>query len=239
MRPLFFGDEDAQMNGVELGAVARAVRAFVVGLVVAGATTVAAAADFRGFVSDGPAGLLVFQPCRGASIASRTFKVSDKSPDAALTAGAAAVRQVMEDKSRPLYVEFVGEGSGNVLTVRRFQRAIGHILACASAPKDIAAGTRLQASGAETGWRFVATPGGAQLELAPGNPVRFPAAAFASPAKPGRTQVFDAWSARDGGTIRVEVTEELCLEEPTETASGARVALRYAGTSVEGCSARF
>jgi hypothetical protein len=51
--------------------------------------------------------------------------------------------------------------------------------------------------------------------------------------------VFDAWSSRDGGTIRLEVTEELCLEERTETAYGARVALRYASTSVEGCAARF
>ena len=78
----------------------------------------------------------------------------------------------------------------------------------------------------------------ALLELTPGRPVRFPAAAFAA-ARPGRTQVFDAWSVRDGGTVRIEVTEELCVEERSETASGARVTLRYASTSVEGCAARF
>lgn len=226
------------MNAVRGSRLRRAVGVAAIGLIAFGATTAVAAADFRGFVSDGPAGLLVFQPCQGASLGRQMFKVSDRSPDTALTAGAAAVRQVMEDASRPLYVEIAGEASGNMLTVRRFHRAIGHVLACASAPKDIAAGTALQASGAETGWRFVATAAGAQLELAPGKTVRFPAAPFSS-AKPGRTQVFDAWSARDGGTIRVEVTEEMCLEERTETAYGARVLLRYASTSVEGCAARF
>jgi hypothetical protein len=238
MRPLFFGDEDGQMNALNRRPLGRAACALAIGLAAVGATSAAAAADFRGFVSDGPAGLLVFQPCQGASLARQTFKVSDKSPDTALTAGASAVRQVMEDALRPLYVEFAGEMNGNVVTVRRFQRAIGHVLACAGAPKDIAPGTRLHASDAQAGWRFVVTPGGATLELTPGKPVRFPAAAFAA-AKPGRTQMFDAWSAQDGGTIRVEVTEELCVEEGTETASGARVMLRYASTSVEGCAARY
>lgn len=226
------------MNAVNRRPLGGAARALAVGLAAVGVTTVAAAADHRGFVSDGPAGLLVFQPCQGASLARQAFKVSDKSPDTALTAGVAAVRQVMEDARRPLYVEFAGETSGNVVTARRFQRAIGHILACAGAPKDIAAGTRLHAGDATAGWRFSATPGGATLELTPGKPVRFPAAAFVS-ATPGRTQVFDAWSVQDGGTIRIEVTEELCVDEGTETASGARVMLRYASTSVEGCAARF
>lgn len=228
------------MKAVRSGPLRRATGAVALGLagVAAVASPVAAAADFRGFVSDGPAGLLVFQSCQGASLAKQAFRLADKSPDMALTAGAAAVRQVMEDSGRPLYVEFAGEAAGGVITVRRFQRAIGHIQACANAPTDIAAGTRLHASGAESGWRFVATSGGARLELAPGKPVRFPGGPFASKA-PGRTQVFDAWSTQDGGTIRVEVAEELCLEEGTETASGARVMLRYASTSVEGCAARF
>lgn len=226
------------MDGVRGGPIARAARVATVALVATGASAAAAAADFRGFVSDGPAGLLVFQPCQGASLGRQMFRVSDKSPDTALTAGASAVRQVMEDASRPLYVEFAGEASGNALTVRRFHRAIGHVLACANAPRDIPPGTALHASGAEAGWSFIATPAGAQLVLAPGKTVRFPAAAF-KPAKSGGTQVFDAWSARDGGTIRVEVTERLCLEERTETAAGARVTLRYSSTSVEGCAARF
>ena len=228
------------MNAVPCRPLRRAIGAIgavALGLVAAAASP-AAAADFRGFVSDGPAGLLVFQSCQGTSLAKQAFRLADKSPEMALTAGASAVRQVMEDRGRPLYVEFVGDAGGGAITVRRFQRAIGHIGSCAGAPKDIAAGTRLQASSIEAGWRFVATPGGARLELTPGKPVRFPGAPFAS-TQPGRTQVFDAWSAQDGGTIRVEVTEEMCLEEGTETASGARVLLRYASTSVEGCAARF
>jgi uncharacterized membrane protein len=217
----------------------RAARLAAIGLVAAGTTTVVAAADFRGFVSDGPAGLLVFQPCPGTAPGRQAFKVSDKSRDTALTAGVSAVRQVMEDASRPLYVEFVGEASANnMLTVRRFQRAIGHVMACASSPRDIVPGTILQASGADPGWRFVATTAGAQLDLGPGKTVRFPAAAF-KPAQSGGSQVFDAWSSRDGGTIRLEVTEGMCLEEHAETAYGARVALRYGSASVEGCAARF
>ena len=226
------------MNGASCRPARRAVRLAIIGFAGACATAVAAAADFRGFVSDGPAGLLVFQPCQGASPGRQVWKVSDKSPGAALTAGASAVRQVMEDASRPLYVEVAGDASGNAITVRRLHRAIGHILACASAPKDISPTTVLQASGTDPGWRFVATSAGAQLDLAPGKAVRFPAAPF-KPAKSGGAQVFDAWSSRDGGTVRVEVTEEMCLDERSETASGARVTLRYASTSLEGCAARF
>ena len=196
------------------------------------------AAEFRGFISDGPAGLFVFQSCSGASVSARTAKVADKSPDSALTAGVHAVRQVMEDRTRPLYVEFAGEASGNVVTVQRFQRAIGHVLACAGAPRDIAPGTRLAGSGVE-GWRFVATSTSAQLDVAGGKVVRFPASSFAASARPGSTRVYDAWSAQDGGTIRVEVTEEVCLDERSETATGARMALRYTSTSVEGCASRF
>src|SRR5512137_924547 len=179
------------MNRMPCRPLHRMVRLAFLGLLAAGCATGAAAADFRGFVSDGPAGLLAFQPCHGTSLGRQTFKVSDRSPGAALTAGAAGVRQVMEDAGRPLYVEFVGEASGTMLTVRRFQRAIGHVLACASLPKDIAPGTTFQASGADPGWRFVATSAGAQLELAPGKTVRFPAAALTA-TKSGASQSFDA-----------------------------------------------
>ena len=209
------------------------------GLLAAALAGVAAAADFRGFVTDGPAGLLVFQSCQGASLGPRASKLSDKSPDTALTAGVAAVRQVMEDAGRPLYVEFAGDAAGPVVTVRRFRRAVGHVLSCASAPRDIPTGARLHASGADPAWRFVATPEGGRLELTDGKVVRFPASAFNAPHAADRTQRFDAWSAQDGGTVRIEVTEEMCVDERAETANGARVALRYSSTSVEGCAARF
>jgi hypothetical protein len=208
-------------------------------LLLALAAAPAAAADFRGFVTDGPAGLLVFQPCRGATLEKSMLKLSDRSPDTALAAGVSGVRQVMEDAERPLYVEFSGDATATAVTVRRFHRAIGHVLECKTAPHDIPPGTRLHASGADPAWRFVIDGDGGRLELMPGKPVRFPASALATPAQAGRSQVFDAWSARDGGTIRVEVTEEVCLHESSETAAGARVTLRYATTSVEGCAARF
>lgn len=224
------------MTELHRGCALRAALALALALPLAAAST-AAAADFRGFVTDGPAGLLVFQPCRGAAVASQAFRLTDRSPDTALTAGVSAVRQVMEDAQRPLYVEFSADVAGSAMTVRRFHRAIGHVLACAGAPKDVPADARLHASGASPAWRLVVAGGVARLELEPGRPVRFPASAFS--ARGGPTQVFDAWSALDGGTVRVEVTEALCLDEQSETASGARVALRYASTAVEGCAARF
>jgi hypothetical protein len=214
-------------------------QAWALSILVSLAVAPAAAADFRGFVTDGPAGLLVFQPCRGGTLEKSMLKLSDRSPDTALAAGVSAVRQVMEDAERPLYVEFSGDAVANAVTVRRFHRAIGHVLACKAAPKDIPPGTRLHASGADPAWRFVIDGGGGRLELTAGKPVRFPASALATPARTGRTQVFDAWSAQDGGTVHVEVTEEVCLHEPSETAAGARVTLRYTTTSVEGCAARF
>lgn len=216
----------------------RTSTAFALALLLAAAAP-AAAADFRGFVTDGPAGLLVFQPCQGAALAKPMFRLSDKSPDTALTAGVTAVRQVMEDRERPLYVEFAGEAAGGAVTVRRFHRAIGHVLACAGAPKDTPADARIHASGQDPAWRFLVAGNSARLEFAPGRVVRFPASAFTATSKTGRTQVFDAWSSMDGGTVRVEITEELCLNEGTETAAGGRVTLRYATTAVDGCAARF
>jgi hypothetical protein len=216
-----------------------AARALAACLLAGGVTTAAAAADFRGFVTDGPAGLLLFQTCQGASLSKQLLRVSDKSPDTALTAGVTAVRQVMQDRERPLYVEFAGDGNGGGVTVRRFHRAIGHIASCERAPKDIAPGTRLRAAGELDSWTFVADAAGARLRLAGGKPVRFPAAAFAPSREWTRTQVFDAWSPADGGTVRIEVTEEVCLHEGSETASGGRVTLRYVTSSVDGCAMRF
>jgi hypothetical protein len=225
------------MRAVQLQLGSRAARCLA-GLLFAGLAGGAAAADFRGFVTDGPAGLLVFQPCRGASPGPRGAGLSDKSPANALTAGVAAVRQVMEDAGRPLYVEFTGDAAGRFVTVRRFQRAIGHVLSCRSAPRDIPEGARLSASGADPQWSFIATPAGGRLEFA-GKSVRFPASAFVGPAKAGRTQTFDAWSPQDGGSVRIEVSEEMCADERAETATGARVMVRYSSTSLEGCAARF
>jgi uncharacterized membrane protein len=51
--------------------------------------------------------------------------------------------------------------------------------------------------------------------------------------------VADAWSPQDGGSIRLELTEELCSDGRSESAFGARVTLRYGSTTYEGCAARF
>jgi uncharacterized membrane protein len=82
-------------------------------------------------------------------------------------------------------------------------------------------------------------PSGAQLERPGQKPVRFPAAAFAAPAKTPESRVVDAWSPQDGGSIRLELTEQMCSDGRSESAYGARVMLRYGSTTYEGCAARF
>ncbi len=144
----------------------------------------------------------------------------------------------MLESGRPLYVEFRGDIAGPVVTARQFQRALGTVASCATAPSDIAAGARLWAFGAEPAWRFVLTTGGGQFERPGQKPVRFPAAAFAAPAQ-AQSRVVDAWSPQDGGTIRLELTEQMCSDGRSETAYGARVTLRYGSTTYEGCAARF
>ena len=43
----------------------------------------------------------------------------------------------------------------------------------------------------------------------------------------------------DGGTVRVELTAEMCSDGRSETAYGAKVVLRYGSRTYEGCAARF
>lgn len=201
--------------------------------------TASGAADLRGFASLGLNGLILFQPCDGRKLSARTFKVEDATPDTALTAGIDDVRKIMLESGRPLYVEFRGDVAGIVTKARQFQRALGTVASCESAPTDIAAATRLWAAGDEPPWRFVLTAGGAHLERPGQQPVRFPAAAFAVPAKSATGRVVDAWSPQDGGSIRLELTEQMCSDGRSESAYGARATLRYGSTSYEGCAARF
>jgi uncharacterized membrane protein len=172
-------------------------------------------------------------------LSTRTLKVEDATPDAALTAGIDDVRRIMLESGRPLYVEFRGDVAGLVATARQFQRALGTVANCDSVPTDIAAGTRVSAAGEDPSWRFVLTPGGGQLVRPGEKPVRFPASAFAALAKPSPSRVVDAWSPQDGGSIRLELTEELCSDGRSESAFGARATLRYGSTTYEGCAARF
>jgi uncharacterized membrane protein len=82
-------------------------------------------------------------------------------------------------------------------------------------------------------------PPAAQLERPGEKPVRFAASPFLAPFKGEGPRVVDAWSSLDGGTVRVEITEEMCSDGRSETAYGARVMLRYGSRSYEGCAARF
>lgn len=201
--------------------------------------TAAFGTELRGFALEAAAGVVLFAPCTGASAGQQSFRLEDKSPAAALSAGMAAVRQIMLDPARPLYVEFQGELSKGIATATRFRRASGQIDSCKSASKERAAGARFAASGEDPTWKFEVFANSARLEVLGSKPVRFPPAAFATPTRDGKAFFFDAWSAQDGGTIRIEVTEQMCSDDRSETAYGARASVRYGSRSFEGCAARF
>ena len=125
------------------------------GALTALAPATAGAADFRGFASAGPLGVILFQPCEGKTLSPRTFKIEDNTPDGALMAGIDDVRAIMLNSGRPLYVEFRGDAKGILVTARQFQRAVGTAESCIDAPRDIPAGVRLWAGGGDPGWHFV------------------------------------------------------------------------------------
>ena len=89
----------------------------------------ALAADFRGFASAGPMGLILFQECRGSAPAPRVVKVEDATQDGTFSAGIEAVRRIMLNAGRPLYVEFSGDAvrpgdQGAPVPARRRHRPI-------------------------------------------------------------------------------------------------------------------
>jgi uncharacterized membrane protein len=183
-------------------------------------------------------GLILFQACRGDALAPTVTKVEDRTAESVLTAGILDVRKIMLDASRPLYVEFSGSGDAKLVRAQRFYRAIGTATTCAEAPA-LADGTLVWAIGNQPPWQLSASRAGAQL-LRPGvAPVRFPAGPFASAARPGVARVIDAWSAQDGGSLRLEIVPGLCSDGRSESAYGARATLRFGSTSYEGCAARF
>ncbi len=206
---------------------------------VATAPTVAHAADYRGFASAGPLGVILFQECKGRAPAARLVNLEDETAESALAAGIEDVRRIMLDSNRPLYVEFDGIGAGARVKARRFRRAVGTVESCADALKDVPPGTRLWATGSDPAWLLIATAAGARFERPGEKPVRFAAASFAAPAKPASARIIDAWSAQDGGTIRIEITQQMCSDGRSETAYGAQVTVRYGSRTYEGCAARF
>jgi len=212
-------------------------RFVLLGGIVAACSAVSAA-DLRGFVSDGPAGTLLFQACNGRTFSPKPYRLEDETPAAALSAGIGVVRRMMLDPGRPLYIEFRGEVAAPVATAQQFQRAIGTVESCGAVRAE-AADVRLLATGEYPGWRFVATSAGARLERPGAKPVRFPAAPFTAPIVEKNSRIFDAWSSQDGGSIRMEFTEQMCSDGHSGTAYGARVVARIGSYDFEGCAARF
>lgn len=219
---------------------ATVARFIFVGCVLASwAGSAAAAAELRGFVSAGPYDTLIFGPCNGSKASSRVYRLDDATPEAALSAGVLAVQKIRHNPNRPLYIEFQGNSAGPVVTAHRFQRALGTVDSCSAVPGDIASTARIAAAGEDPAWRFNAAAAGAQLEVAGARPVRFPAAPFGTPIVEKNIRIYDAWSSLDSGSIRMEITQQLCSDGRSESAYGARVHLRYGSTSFEGCAARY
>ena len=172
--------------------------------------TASVAADLRGFVSEGAAGVLQFQFCNGPVLGRELFPIDDKTPNGSLRQGVGAVRQIMLHRYRPLYVEVRGERGKTNVTAYQFQRAVGTVESCKSLPRDIASNVRLLAAGEGPAWRLVVTDTTALLEL--------PDKVFAKASRRGiqerRVQsrpqrkslprTYDAQSA-NGIPIRVEV----------------------------------
>lgn len=194
-----------------------------------------AATDLRGFAMETSTGL-VFTRC-GSTAA---VALQDKSPDEALGKAIAAVRPVMSEQDRPIYVELRGTTGAKAVTATRLYRVIGHVADCKSLPTDVPPNASLVATGTQSPWGFVAVPAGATLKRLNLPPVRFPAAAFAKPSVvDGATRTFDAWSQQDGGSVRIQVTEGLCLNLGAEAAYGASVTARLGAQTFEGCAIRY
>ena len=207
------------------------------------AATTSAAADLRGFVSEGGAGVLQYQPCIAGAISQQLFPIADKTPNGSLRAGVGAVRSIMLHRYRPLYVEVRGERGKTDTTVYQFQRAVGTVDGCKAFPKDIDAKVLLLAAGEGPSWRLVATDFTAVLELPDKVVMKLPAAAFKGAgsdqaAKETVARIYEARSP-DGIPIRVEVNPQMCTDGRSETAYGARVAVRFEKRVLQGCAGRF
>ena len=221
----------------------KVVRRALAFLSLAFAAMASVAADLRGFVSEGGAGVLQYQPCNGAVMSQQLFPIDDKTPNSALRAGVGAVRQIMLHRYRPLYVEMRGDRGKTTTTAYQFQRAVGTVESCNSLPRDIPANVRLHAAGGAPTWRLVVTDATAVLELPDKVSVRLPGGSFKTAgtdlsAKEMLPRVYEARSA-DGNAIRVELTPQMCTDGRSESAYGARVVIRFEKRVLQGCAARF
>lgn len=217
----------------------RAVLMLLFALCLCAPARAAGPSDQRGFVREGVAGRLLFQRCAAARPAEQWLALNDGTPDRALLAGIEQVRQVTQDGGdgeRALYVEFNGELTGTLMEVRRFQRVIGHVADCAAAPAAMPASVRLHAEGGLPAWRLRVTPTGTKLEEPGAKPVRFTTLTAAAGASPRR---YKAMPLSGGTTMQVELTEQPCLDDRSETAYAARVVVQIGERRLEGCAARF
>ncbi len=205
--------------------------------------TAGVAADLRGFVSEGAAGVLQFQFCNGPVLGRELFPIEDKTPNGALRQGVGAVRQIMLRRYQPLYVEARGERGKTNATAYQFQRALGTVESCKALPRDIQSNVRLLATGQAPTWRLVVTDATALLELPDKVSMKLPAAAFKAAAtdqtaKETLPRSYETQAA-DGTAIRVEINPQMCTDGRSETAYGARVTLRVEKRVFQGCAARF
>lgn len=195
----------------------------------------------RGFVSEETLpGLFSFRRCEGNRLVPRAFMLNDLTPNRLVFSGIVEVRKVRREFDRPLYVELRGQLTDKTVNAQRFGRAVGHVESCADIQSATPAQATLYAEGDDpVAWRFVASNAGARLEIVGEKPIRFPAAAFASPQIQGATRTYDAWSRDDGGSVRIEVSEQICVHGGKEAAYGARMLVRFGSRSFEGCAARY
>ncbi len=195
----------------------------------------------QGFVSEETLpGLLTFRRCQAGKLVPRPYLVEDTTANRSVLAGVMAVRETQMDRERPLYVEFHGHLSDKLVKAQRFERAIGFVENCAAALQVGTVDAVLFAEGMNpVSWRFVSNAAGARLLAMGAKPIRFAAKDFSAPVVDGATKIYDAWSRLDGGSIRVEITEQACVDPSAETAFGARAVVRSGSRVFEGCAARF
>ncbi len=221
----------------------KAVRRAFAFCALALAATAGLAADLRGFVSEGGAGVLQYQPCNGTVMSQQLFPIDDKTANSSLRSGVGAVRQIMLHRYRPLYVEMRGERGKTNATAYQFQRAVGTVESCKSLPSDIPSNVRLLAVGEGAAWRLVVTDVTAVLNLPDKVSVSLPARAFkvAGSRETLKGTVARTYEARssDGLMVSVEVNPQMCTDGRSETAYGARVVVRVEKRVLQGCAARF
>lgn len=200
------------------------------------------AAELRGFVSEGAAGVLQYQPCTGDRMSQQLYPIEDRTANESMREGVDAVRRIMLHRYRPLYVEFRGERTKTGAIAHQFQRAVGFVESCKTLPRDIAGDVRLLAVGQAPAWRLVVSDTTGTLETPEKTSVKLPAAAFKAPgteqAKANTARVFET-RAENGAAFKVEVNPLMCTDGRSETAYGARVTIVSGTRRLEGCAARF